>query len=143
MGTWFKILEAARQLAPREGNPFTASELSEQGDLSSSDQADAPQIAAAWIGKFVKWGYARKIGEKKNPGKKPQSIYTLTDYGLTVSPKISHKDRLQQVLEAVSVFQKLRGKPAEGEAWRDLLSTAAQITKSLEDEEKARRKSSR
>lgn len=143
MATWFKILEAARELAPEVGGQFTAAELSEQGHLSSTEQADAAQIAAAWIGKFVKWGYARKVGEKKSSGKKPQSIYALTDYGLTVIPKVSHKDRLERLIEAVATFQKLHGKPSEGEAWRDLIDTSAQISKSLVDEEKARKKSSR
>lgn len=143
MATWFKILEAARELAPEAGNPFTAAELSRQGNLSSAEQADAAQIAAAWIGKFVKWGYARKIGETKNPGKKPQSIYTLTDYGLTVVPKASHKDRLERLLEAVDTFQKLRGKRSEGQAWEDLLKTSREIAKSLKDEKDAREKGSR
>lgn len=83
--TWFEVLKAARKL-DQHGN-FTAIQLVVEAGIQNGERSTASQIASAWLGKFILWGYADRVeqnteGEKKPTGR-PQTLYTLTKYGRT------------------------------------------------------------
>lgn len=129
---WIEILEVARIMAPREGDHLTALELGKVAKLQDA------KTAAAWLVKFANWGYVKRIGTEPGLGKKPRTVFTLTSYGLSVKPKASHKERLESLIESVNVYRDLRGKPAEGQAWKDLLKTNREIEEGLQKEDEAR-----
>lgn len=102
---WFGILEVARKLDPRKDGTFTAKDLNKAIRFPDTKECTADQIASAWICKFVKWGYAEKVGTLKNPGHKPLTTYTLTNEGFKVEVKLSDIDQLR---DAVRAFETAR-----------------------------------
>lgn len=128
---WHDVLKAARQIAPQEGNRLTAEDLALKANLKDS------KIGAAWLVKFANLGYARRIGKEPGLGRKPRTIFTLTSYGLSAKPKASHKERLELLIENINTYRDLRGKPAEGQAWKDLLKVTRELEEGLEKENEA------
>lgn len=124
------------------------------------------QIASGWLSKFVKWGYVQVVGTTTSDGPRPANVYTVTQAGHACEVRPGLKERLQEaedhlqqaeghigqltedlqalagnlqsLLEAVQAFRDLRGKPAEGQAWKDLLKTTRELEEGLEEQGKAR-----
>lgn len=70
---WYSILLAARKLV-------------EKGQLTSltlSDKVDFPiNFASAWLRKFERWGYVRRIGKTSGSGRgRPAILWEMTKYG--------------------------------------------------------------
>lgn len=126
-GSWFGILESARLL----GSKFTAL------DLKNATEITELKLASAWLSKFLKWGYVAKLGTQEGGGKKPFTVYSLTDYGKSVAPKASHRKRLEHLLAAVDSYFETPAKPDAEKALRQLVT---EIKKGLEAEDKARAK---
>jgi len=132
-GSWFGILESARVLSnTRPG--FTALDLKEAARIPELKEA------SAWLSKFAKWGYVIKVGTQPGSGKKPFIVYNLSDYGKTVAPKSSHRERLEQLILAIDDYSQARGKPAEAKAWKGLTELARELKEGLKEEGQARAK---
>lgn len=71
-GGWFRVLEAARRLAPQG---FTSLDLVVAAELRDGIGSSARDQAGAWLCKFVKWGYARRRRHRR------PILYALTKYG--------------------------------------------------------------
>lgn len=116
---WLEFLEKARTIGIKTKIVITDSdgrkkEIIER-HFGTVDLAGATGLSAkdasAWISKFIKWGYAKRVGSKENIIKqdgetinaKPLAVYALTDYGRTVEPNVPN--RLQRLIKAVKDFQ--------------------------------------
>lgn len=119
---WFSLLERIRKI----GGPFESSSIVD-AELNPSD-------ASAWISKFVKWGYVKRIGSAPNKGRKPKGVYELTDYGRKVSPK--HVNRLALMLEASKAALAARGTKGEALAMNRLLKLTHEIEEALSESRK-------
>lgn len=120
---WFSLLERIRKLE----TPFETSGVAGAG-LS-------PKDASAWISKFVKWGYAKRVGSTPNDGRKPTGLYELTAYGREVSPK--HVNRLALMLEASKAAEAARGTKSEAAAMGRLFKLTREIEEALSESRKA------
>lgn len=76
---WFDILKAARKVGS-EGRTVTAEALAKHLTID-------PAVASAWLGKFVRWGYALRAGRDTSRRGRPQTVYTLTRWGLEFRAK--------------------------------------------------------
>jgi DNA-binding PadR family transcriptional regulator len=114
---WFDFLGSLRAIASQKPN-FGSEDLARQSGLSEKD-------ASAWISKFVRWGYAKRIGLEENPGRKPRGVYSLTDYGLSVEPK--KMNRLSRLVDAVESYEKARGSAKEAVAFTQLIKTCRDV----------------
>lgn len=141
--TWFEILEILRVLSENGKRQFTSSSLVEAAGLKDTPKrvfssgprkgetslgSTAVQIASGWLSKFRRWGYVEIVDTKPSSGPKPSNIYALTQKGLSCELRSSRqeqlstlKTQLETLLESTVAYRDLRGKPAEGQAWKDLL----------------------
>lgn len=99
-GEWFRVLEAARRVGSRVGRggpealPFTASDLAMEAEIGAGAKGSPASIASAWIGKFVRWGYAKvHRAEKRFTAGHPVMYYVLTRWGMEFQPR----KRIQKV----------------------------------------------
>lgn len=83
---WWPRLLTARKLAGTGGSITAASFAAATGD--------SLPIAAAWLGKFVGWGYAVLAGTTTRPGAgRWVRVWALTKYGLTRLPPVGELPR--------------------------------------------------
>lgn len=71
---WFQVLRSARLAASKE-RLINSRALAKAIELPEKD-------ASAWLGKFVRWGYAIRVDREANGRGRPRTIYRLTKYGL-------------------------------------------------------------
>lgn len=116
---WYEVLKAARRVGSRsrkEGGKtfldaveFTAAQLADEAGLVSRrltveekkliEQGEMKppgspnDLAAAWIGKFVRWGYVHPTGKKDSTGGRPVRLYALTRWGLRFERKRTKKPK--------------------------------------------------
>lgn len=89
---WYEVLSAARkvgsQAGVRDGKkvieavPFTAAQLARAAHIKGTSKSTPERIAAAWIGKFNRWGYVLPEGQGESTGGRPPRTYVLTRWGL-------------------------------------------------------------
>lgn len=89
---WYDVFKAARKIGSKEEKrdgkrflvaaPFTAAQLAIAAKLKGTSKSTPQRIASAWIGKFVRWGYAATYETAKSTGGRPPVIYVLTKWGL-------------------------------------------------------------
>jgi hypothetical protein len=94
---WFGVLEAARKVGSRAEKdsvkvlPFTSFELAKEAGFKATSKSSPRDIASAWLGKFVRWGYALRINPVEESYQisrgRPTRIYMLTNWGIKVEPK--------------------------------------------------------
>lgn len=116
---WFGVLEAARKIAPKEDSQFTSISLANAVRFRQVGRKTPQQVSATWISKFVKWGYARRVGDEANPGHKPLGVYVLTKYGREVERQIPKVDQLRDLIRQ---FEAARGTPKEMTVWKNLIA---------------------
>ena len=78
---WYSVLLAARRCASRKP-VFNSTDLSLEAKIEATERSEAHQIASAWLGKFVRWGYAVRAGH--DPGERSWRGYSLTRWGATI-----------------------------------------------------------
>lgn len=122
MAGWFAVLEAARVLCPTGEEPFGAGALARGARIQKGARSTPDQIASAWLGKFVKWGYARHAGTSQEGGRWRRR-YVLTEYGLEVEVRAGRQELCTRLVGAVRTFEAARGTRREGAAWKALLET--------------------
>jgi hypothetical protein len=109
MGGWWSVLEAARRASRRGKEAFTASDLAHEARIDATVGDDgflkspAESIASAWLGKFVRWGYALRAGSRGSPkgGNAWVRLYTLTEFGVKrhppkASPRLAPKRKARR-----------------------------------------------
>ena len=103
---WYKVLLAARRLCT-EKEPkkptnalFTASDLSSAAKIKPGEKATSEKIASGWLGKFVRWGYALRVGSEPSKGR-PFTVYRLTKWAFKVrKPKEAEDEKQGSEAEA-------------------------------------------
>jgi hypothetical protein len=76
---WFQILKAARRAAI--DGQITSEALAEE--MSTKTFTVPVKIASAWLGKFVRWGYAlREASVQDGTRGRPKIQYRMTKWGL-------------------------------------------------------------
>lgn len=84
---WFEVLKAARRLSKR-GKEITAAALAEEAGIQRGEKSTETQIASAWLGKFAKWGYVKRVETPQDKlGGRPVTFYEMTANGLDKKPK--------------------------------------------------------
>ena len=116
---WFGILEAVRDLCPKEDSQFTSISLVNKLRFKAVGKKSPQQVSSTWISKFVKWGYARRVGDEANPGHKPLGVYVLTKYGREVDRQVPKIDQLRDLVRQV---EGVKGTPKEASAWKALIA---------------------
>ena len=103
---WFDVLKAARRVGSRSEKkvikpvPFTAAQLAHEAGFAHTARSRATDIAAGWISKLVRWGYAKRSGRLKSDstasGGRPVAVYELTKWGLMkAAPKKPWTDQYE------------------------------------------------
>lgn len=82
------MLLAARRIASRKP-VFNSTDLSLEAKIESTERSEAHQIASAWLGKFVRWGYVVRAGH--DPGERSWRGYSLTRWGATIKKGFKKK----------------------------------------------------
>lgn len=146
--SWFEILKAARILSVKA--PFASADLARAAGLKDTfpsvitrgnrigemgKGSTAEKIAAGWLSKFKKWGYAEVVEKVMTGGPKPTFAWRLTEEGMKCELKDGIRKRFDKLLEASKALRELKGKKSEPEAWKDFLSTLAEVDG--KEEEKA------
>lgn len=136
--SWFDILRAARRLSGADLKPFTSRDLAIEAKLKDTkpsvirrgsragqmgEGSTAHQIAGAWLSKFAKWGYAKVVGT----GLGRSRIYRLTTEGMISKKRLGLRGRFLRLLDAVKAYRDCVGQASEGEAWKDLIKTLAEV----------------
>jgi hypothetical protein len=144
---WFEILEAARTLTP----PFTAADLGKAAELKDTFPSEiktgprageigkgssSQQIAAAWLGKFRKWGYAEVVNKVQTGAPLPTFAWKLTENGMTCEPRDGIKLKFNKIVKAAQYLRDLKGKKSEPEAWKAFLKTLDEVQSKDEEEKK-------
>jgi hypothetical protein len=128
------VLEAARKLSPDDRYFFTAARLS--ADLKLKDTINpntgkiaskATQIASAWLGKFVRWGYVLRAGQVSVGRGRAATKYALTDKGRSCEQIDGKLTKLANLVKAVRAFEKARGTQVEIGAYVVLLETCNRV----------------
>jgi len=110
---WFDVLKAARRVGSRreknvvEAVPFTAAQLAHEAGFADTARSRATDIAAGWISKLVRWGYAKRSGRLKSDsaasGGRPVAVYELTKWGLMkAAPKKRWTDQYEPRQQAAT-----------------------------------------
>lgn len=82
-GAWWEILIAARELA---GDPVALTGAGSDTVLASdlAEAAGIPtKLASGWLGKFVRWGYAARVGVQRGAPGRPRTLYVITRWGMS------------------------------------------------------------
>jgi len=140
--TWFDVLEAARALSKGGKNAFTAADLAKAAELKDTlpspiaegpragqmgKGSTGPAIAAAWLGKFRKWGYAEVEGKVQTGAPRPTYSWKLTPLGLEVEPRDGLSSRLRALTQAAKTLLAARGRASEAQAWKDLAKVVDEV----------------
>jgi len=80
---WFDILKAVRKVGSG-GKEVTAEALAKQLTLD-------PAVASAWLGKFARWGYVLRVGRDTSRRGRPQTIYSITRWGMEFRGEVKAK----------------------------------------------------
>ncbi len=133
---WFEVLEAARTISKGGRETFTASSLAQAAGLQDTfpqkivggpndgkmgKGSTAQQIAAAWLGKFRKWGYCEVVEKVMTGAPRPTFSWKMTPAGMTVEVREGVATKLKRLIEVSRTLEKHRGKAAEAVAWKDFL----------------------
>jgi len=121
---WFNVLEGVRKICPKDDSPFTSITLANALHFKAVGKKTVQQVSATWISKFVKWGYARRIGDEANPGHKPIAVYVLTKYGWEVKRQVPKLDQLRDLIRQ---YEAVKGTSKDASAWRSLISFCDQL----------------
>jgi hypothetical protein len=124
---WFRVLEAARSLSPREDRTFTAAQLAAEAGIEETPKSRPSQIAAAWLSKLVRWGYVNFAGKIDAGGIRQANAYAVTKLGRTCEVTEGCPGKLVRLITAVRVFEKSRRTGREEAAYQALLKTTADL----------------
>ena len=143
---WFEILEAARTLKA----PFSAADLAKAAEIKDTFPSEiksgprmgemgkgstAATVAAAWLGKFRKWGYCEVLQKLETGAPRPTFAWKLTPAGMTVEPRDGIKAKFEKIVKAAQFLRDQKGKKVEPEAWRAFLKTLDEV-QTKEEEKK-------
>jgi hypothetical protein len=78
---WYDILLGARRASHKGTRHITARDLASEVRIPASERSGPEKLASAWLGKFVRWGYAVRSGHIQGE-KRWSRTYSLTKYGL-------------------------------------------------------------
>lgn len=135
---WFEILEAARTLK----SPFSAADLAKAAEIKDTFPSEiksgprmgqmgkgstAATVAAAWLGKFRKWGYCEVIQKLETGAPRPTFAWKLTPAGMTAEPRDGIKIKFEKIVKAAQYLRNLKGKKSEPEAWKAFLDTLDEV----------------
>lgn len=124
---WFRVLEAARKLSPRDSHHFTAVDLAREAGLEDTEKSRGSQIAAAWLSKFVKWGYVNFVEKINAGGIRPTNSYVVTPDGRACEVTEGCVARLARLVAAVRNFQKVHRTPKAEAALGELFKLADEM----------------
>lgn len=79
--TWWKVLLAIRQASLGGTRPFTVQDVANAVQMQGTERSTKEDMASAWVGKFVRWGYVRHEGKADGPVRKIRT-FQITKYGL-------------------------------------------------------------
>lgn len=82
---WFDILLAVRKASLDGQRPITAQDVSREAKIRDTEKSSADQIASAWLGKFLRWGYVVVDGSAKGDRRWIRT-YKVTRWGLEFKP---------------------------------------------------------
>lgn len=123
MAEWQRLLEVVRALPI----VFTAGDLSREARLTPSAkkvegqkyQASGNQKASAYLAKFCKLGYVRRVGVTVDEGKTREStLYEITPFGKSCKIGTGAAARL---IAAVEAYAEARGQRGEEKAFREMM----------------------
>jgi hypothetical protein len=80
---WYSVLKIVRRIASRK-EVFNSTDLAQEAGIKDTEKSEAHQIASAWLGKFVRWGYVVRAGQE--PGERSWRGYRLTSWGARFRP---------------------------------------------------------
>jgi len=124
---WFRVLEAARSLSPREDRTFTAAQLAAEAGIEQTSKSRPSQIAAAWLSKLVRWGYVNFAGKIDAGGIRPTNSYVVTPAGRTCEVTEGCTARLARLVSGVRALEKARRTPKEDAAFGALVKLADEM----------------
>lgn len=127
MAAWFNILQVARTLCPDGKTPFGSGDLSRKARIAEGASSRPEQIASAWLGKFVRWGYAKRVGTSESAERRWRRAYVLTDFGLTVQPAAGRFEKCETLTKALRDYQKAKGTRLEEKSWKTLLKACERV----------------
>lgn len=126
MSEWFRLLKVCRTLPL----VFTAQDLANEarilpGTKKSPDQkyqASGTQKASAYLAKFAKLGYVRRVGVAMGEGRgNHPTLYEITSFGKAYE---AGTGGVAALLAAILAFEKARGLPGEERAYKAMLKAA-------------------
>lgn len=130
---WFKALEAARELSPRDTNHFTAVQLAAQAGIEDTVDREGKvisrgsQIASAWLSKFVRWGYVDFVEKIDAGGIRPTNSYVVTKLGRECEVTEGCPAKLIRLIAAVRAVQKVYRTPKGEAAFGALVKLADEL----------------
>jgi|GEM_PF-4015726 hypothetical protein len=124
---WFRVLEAARKLSPRDSHHFTAVDLAREAGLEDTAKSRGSQIAAAWLSKLVKWGYVNFVEKIDAGGIRPTNSYVVTPAGRTCEVTEGCTARLARLVAGVRALQKVYRTPKAEAAFDALVKLADEM----------------
>lgn len=131
---WFRVLEAARKLSPRESQTFTASQLADEAGIEDTINPEdgevisrASQISAAWLSKLVRWGYVNSVGKVDAGGIRKANSYAVTKLGRECEVTEGCPGKLVRLITAVRVYEKSRKTSREEAAYKALLQVTEEV----------------
>lgn len=124
---WFEILLVARKLSPDLRHLFTAAQLAEAARIAPGPRSAPAQIASAWMSKFVKWGYATRVGGIEGAGVRMANTYAVTDKGHAAEPREGRAAQIERLVAAVRAYQAARGTRGEAGSFKNLVDTCDAI----------------
>lgn len=78
---WWDVLQAVRRVSLAGERLFTAVDVAREAGIEGTERSAPGDIASAWLGKFVRWGYVIQKGTAKGE-KRWIRTYEVTKYGL-------------------------------------------------------------
>jgi len=123
MQEWARLLDVVKNLPL----VFTAADLAREARLvptAKMDQgqkyvASGNQKASAFLAKFCKLGYVRRVGIAEGEGKaRPANLYEITPFGKAYKIGTGATARL---LAAVRIFAEIRGQKGEEKAFKAMM----------------------
>lgn len=123
--TWFEVLMAAREFK----DPFTKDDLADAAGISAGPKSSPGRIASAWLTKFARWGYVRRVGEIKGAGIRPTYQYKVTEKGAAVKLREGVDTQIKRLIETIAAFKEARGTRDEARAYKDLVDLCDETEK--------------
>lgn len=124
---WFRALEAARELSPKDTHHFTAVQLAAQAGIGDTEKSRGSQIASAWLSKFVRWGYVNFVEKIDAGGVRPTNSYVVTKLGRECEVTEGCPSKLAGLISAVRAFEKARRTQKEEAAFAAMIRRADEV----------------